>query len=109
MDDLVCISPVDGREFARRRVSSPGGGSRALERARQAQRAWREVPLGERCAILRRFLGELERLNPEIVPELAWQMGRPVRYQGELRSLAERVDAMIALAPEALGDCSITG
>src|SRR4051812_20112118 len=44
----------------------------------------------------------MERLNPEIVPELAWQMGRPVRYGGELRSLKERVEALVALAEEAL-------
>src|SRR4051794_20532784 len=49
-----------------------------------------------------RFLAAMERLNPEIVPELAWQMGRPVRYGGELRSLKERVEALVALAEEAL-------
>ena len=49
-----------------------------------------------------RFLEAMEALNPEIVPELAWQMGRPVRYGGELRSLAERVRGLVEMAPEAL-------
>ena len=49
-----------------------------------------------------RFLEAMETLNPEIVPELAWQMGRPVRYGGELRSLAERVRGLVAIAPKAL-------
>jgi acyl-CoA reductase-like NAD-dependent aldehyde dehydrogenase len=102
MDDLVCISPVDGREVARRAFTPPAEVDRALERARRAQREWREVLVEERCEALRRFLMAMERLNPQIVPELAWQMGRPVRYGGELRSLKERVEAMIALAPEAL-------
>src|SRR5688572_25984345 len=49
-----------------------------------------------------RFLAAMETLNPEIVPELAWQMGRPVRYGGELRSLAERVRGLVEIAPGAL-------
>jgi acyl-CoA reductase-like NAD-dependent aldehyde dehydrogenase len=104
MTDLVCISPVDGREYARRALTPPAEVERVLERARSAQRAWRAVPLAERSAALRRFLAAIEALNAEIVPELAWQMGRPVRFGGELRSLKERVEAMLALAPEALAD-----
>jgi acyl-CoA reductase-like NAD-dependent aldehyde dehydrogenase len=106
MADLVCVSPVDGREYARRPETRAAEVEQALARARGAQREWREVPLAERCEAVARFLAAMERLNPEIVPELAGQMGRPVRYGGELRSLKERVEAMIALAPEALADDS---
>ena len=102
MDDLVCISPVDGREYARRALTPPGEVERALETARRAQREWAQVPLAERCRVVTRFLNALTALNPEIVPELAWQMGRPVRYQGELRSLTERVTEMIAMAQAGL-------
>jgi acyl-CoA reductase-like NAD-dependent aldehyde dehydrogenase len=104
LTDLVCLSPVDGREYARRALTPRAEVDRVLERARRAQRAWREVPLAGRSAAVRRFLEAIEALNADIVPELAWQMGRPVRYGGELRSLKERVEAMIALAPEALAD-----
>ena len=42
-------------------------------------------------------------MKEQIVPELAWQMGRPVRYgAGELRGFEERARHMIAIAPEAL-------
>ena len=42
-------------------------------------------------------------MRDQIVPELAWQMGRPVRYgAGELRGFEERARYMIAIAPEAL-------
>ena len=41
-------------------------------------------------------------MNDEIVPELAWQMGRPVRYGGEKRGIEERVRYMAAIAEEAL-------
>ncbi|HEX8062216.1 MAG TPA: aldehyde dehydrogenase family protein [Allosphingosinicella sp.] len=102
MTDLICISPVDGREYARRPLASEAEVERTLERARRAQREWARVPLDQRCAILLRFLEAAVGLNAAIVPELAWQMGRPVRYGGEVRSLAERVLAMVDLAPEAL-------
>jgi acyl-CoA reductase-like NAD-dependent aldehyde dehydrogenase len=102
MADLVCISPVDGREYARRPPASDAEIERALEKARRAQRDWAAIPIADRRAIVLRFLEAMERLNPDIVPELAWQMGRPVRYGGELRSLAERVRAMVELAEPAL-------
>ena len=102
MEDLICISPVDGREYARRPPTPPAEVERAIEAARRAQRDWARVPLEERCRTVARFVEAMEELNPEIVPELAWQMGRPVRYEGELRSLVERVRDMIELAGEAL-------
>lgn len=102
MTDLVSISPVDGREVARRPQATPAEIDGVLAAARAAQRPWAEVPLAERSAIVRRFLAALAAANDDIVPELAWQMGRPVRYGGELRSLVERVEAMIEEAPAAL-------
>ncbi|HYJ84322.1 MAG TPA: aldehyde dehydrogenase family protein [Allosphingosinicella sp.] len=102
MTDLVCLSPVDGREYARRPLATDAGIERALTEARLAQPEWAGTPLEERCATMLRFLAAMEALNPEIVPELAWQMGRPVRYGGEFRSLAERVTAMVDIAPAAL-------
>jgi acyl-CoA reductase-like NAD-dependent aldehyde dehydrogenase len=102
MAELVCISPVDGREFVRRPLATHAEVERAAARARKAQHDWARTPLEERCAIMLRFLDVMETLNPEIVPELAWQMGRPVRYGGELRSLAERIKGLVEIAPKAL-------
>ena len=102
--DLVCLSPIDGHEVARRRLATDAEIEAAVARARSAQRDWAAIPLAERCATALRFLAAMEALNVEIVPELARQMGRPVRYGGELRSLAERVRAMVELAPAALAD-----
>jgi acyl-CoA reductase-like NAD-dependent aldehyde dehydrogenase len=102
VEELICISPVDGREFARRALTTPAEIERAVDRAREAQREWARAPLQERCATMLRFLDAMERLNGEIVPELAWQMGRPVRYEGELRSLRERVETIASIAEAAL-------
>jgi acyl-CoA reductase-like NAD-dependent aldehyde dehydrogenase len=102
MDEIVCFSPVNGWEYARRPVATSGEIDRALEAARRAQREWARTPIDERCSAMLRFLAAMVTLNPDIVPEIAWQMGRPVRYGGELRSLSERVLAMVDQAPDAL-------
>jgi acyl-CoA reductase-like NAD-dependent aldehyde dehydrogenase len=102
VEELVCISPVDGREYARRPLATDSEVGRALEDARRAQLDWARTPLDERCSTILRFLAAMVALDPEVVPELAWQMGRPIRYGGELRSLSERVLAMVDLAPAAL-------
>jgi acyl-CoA reductase-like NAD-dependent aldehyde dehydrogenase len=41
-------------------------------------------------------------MNAEIVPELAWQMGRPVRFGGEFGGVCERNQYMSRIAEEAL-------
>jgi acyl-CoA reductase-like NAD-dependent aldehyde dehydrogenase len=102
MNELVCLSPVDGREVARRALWPDSDLAAALEAARRAQRSWARVPLDERVAAMLRFLEAMRALNPQIVPELALQMGRPIRYGGELRSLEERVRYMAAIAADAL-------
>lgn len=103
MNDVVCISPIDGNEVARRTPASPGQVEAALDAARAAQAAWREAPVAERARLMLRFLDAMHAMNGEIVPELARQMGRPVRYGGELRSFDERVCHMVAIAEDALG------
>lgn len=96
------ISPVDGSVYAERTQASADDIDRALQAARAAQAAWRRVPLTEKQAILNRFVDALGAMNDAIVPELAWQMGRPVRYGGEYRGVEERSRHMIDIAPSAL-------
>jgi acyl-CoA reductase-like NAD-dependent aldehyde dehydrogenase len=104
MTDLLCISPIDGSELARRPVASEAEIEATLRLSRAAQPGWAAAPLAARKAVIAAFVAALEAANPEIVPELAWQMGRPVRYGGELRSLKERVAALLDLAEVALAD-----
>ena len=79
MDDIVCISPIDGREFVRRRPASDTAIADALTAARKAQAEWAQVPLADRVAAVVKFMEAMLAMNQEIVPELAQQMGRPVR------------------------------
>ena len=101
-NDIVCISPIDGRELVRRSFMSDAAIDAAVTAARNAQREWRTMPLEERCAAVLRFLDALLAMNQEAVPELAQQMGRPVRYGGEFRGVEERTRAMVDIAGESL-------
>ena len=103
MPDIVCISPVDGREVVRRAASSAAEIEASVAAARKAQAEWKRVPVAERGKILSKAVDAMLAMRPEIAPELAWQMGRPVRYGGgELNGFEERARAMIALAESAL-------
>lgn len=102
MTDVVCISPIDGREVARRRTASRNEIERSVMEARSAQREWARVPVADRCAAMLRFLEAMRGQNDSVTRELALQMGRPVRYGGEFRSFEERVRYMVDIAPEAL-------
>ena len=103
MTDIVCISPVDGREYARRPIASQAVIASALTAARRAQVEWRHVPVAERAEILSAAVDAMLAMTDDIAPELSWQMGRPIRYAaGELKGFEERARHMIALAETAL-------
>lgn len=99
------ISPVDGRVYVERELASPQLIDDVLNQARQAQAAWRQVPIEQRTAILTRFCEEFEKRGARIAEELTWQMGRPLRFApNEVRGTLERARHMIAIAPQALAD-----
>lgn len=103
MADVVCISPVDGREVVRRASASGAEIDSAVAAARKAQAEWKRVPIAERGKILSKAVDAMLAMRAEIGPELAWQMGRPVRYgRNELNGFEERARHMIAIAAAAL-------
>jgi acyl-CoA reductase-like NAD-dependent aldehyde dehydrogenase len=105
MNDIVCISPVDGSEVARRATMSDAEVARRVADARAAQRDWAQTSIVERAKYCGAAVDAMLAMGGEIAPELAWQMGRPVRYgAGEMRGFAERARHMIAIAEDALAD-----
>ncbi|QVW21268.1 aldehyde dehydrogenase family protein [Pseudomonas hormoni] len=97
------ISPVDGRVYVERDCADAAQVEQALTTAATAQVLWQRRPLSERAALCTAAVDAMLSMQADIVPELAWQMGRPVRYgAGELRGFAERARHMIAIAPDAL-------
>ncbi len=96
------ISPVDGSVYAERPVATDAEVDAAVSAARAAQAEWRNTPVAERKRLILAFLDALLAMNDDIVTELAWQMGRPVRYGGEKGGVEERTRAMAEMAEAAL-------
>jgi acyl-CoA reductase-like NAD-dependent aldehyde dehydrogenase len=82
-DTVKIISPIDGSIYAERPLASAAEIEGAVIRARAARKAWGETTIPERQKILSHFVDALLLMNDDIVPELAWQMGRPIRFGGE--------------------------
>lgn len=101
-DRVQIVSPIDGRVYAERKVATSAEIDAAVAKTRRAREVWAEVTVKERVKFLEHFLDALLAKNDEIVPELAWQMGRPVRYGGEKRGVEERSRYMIGIAEESL-------
>jgi len=101
-ETVKIISPIDGSVYAERAIASGAEIEAAVIRAKAAKIAWGEVTIPERAKILTHLVDALANANDAIVPELAWQMGRPVRYGGEKRGVEERARHMISIAEESL-------
>jgi acyl-CoA reductase-like NAD-dependent aldehyde dehydrogenase len=100
---IQCISPVDGSVYAERPVADDKAVADTFRSARRAQAEWRRLPIPERAKYCSAAVDAMLAMADEIVPELAWQMGRPVRFGGgELRGFEERARYMIDIAGAAL-------
>jgi acyl-CoA reductase-like NAD-dependent aldehyde dehydrogenase len=102
LETVKIKSPVDGSVYAERPVATDAQAAAAVERARGAQADWARVPVAERGTYMLRMLEALTAMSEEIVTELAWQMGRPVRYGGEFGGVRERTQYMVEIAEQAL-------
>jgi acyl-CoA reductase-like NAD-dependent aldehyde dehydrogenase len=102
MTMIRCVSPVDGTVYAERPALSLDGARAVAGSARKAQKAWAGRPLEERIALVLAGVARLNAMGEEVVTELAWQMGRPVKYGGEFRGFNERANHMAAIAGQAL-------
>ena len=102
MTMIRCISPVDGSVYAERPAMSFDDAAAAVARARKAQRAWAKRPLEERVQLVLKGVARLNEMADVVVEELAWQMGRPVRYGGEFKGFNERSNYVATIAADAL-------
>lgn len=104
-ETLKVISPIDGRVYAERPLGTGADVDKALTRAVRAQKEWARVPLEERIAIAERAMQFFRKQRGPWGLEVTWQMGRPARYSPrEVETAADRGEAMIQLAREALND-----
>ncbi|MFG5381233.1 aldehyde dehydrogenase family protein [Yoonia sp. R2-816] len=104
---ITCISPIDGSVHAERPTLSADAAQAAAARAKAAQSAWAARPLSERVSLVQAGVARVGEMNDDIVPELAHQMGRPIRYGGEFGGFNERATYMARIADDALADITI--
>jgi acyl-CoA reductase-like NAD-dependent aldehyde dehydrogenase len=95
-------SPIDGSIYVERPIATDQAVNAAVERARAAQPGWAALSIAERSKYMLAMLEALVGMADEIVPELAWQMGRPTRYGGEFGGVKERTQYMVEIAEKAL-------
>jgi len=104
---IKCISPIDGSIYAERPILSRSEADAAVTHAKIAQRKWNMYPIEERIELVKAGVAAIGAMNDEIVPEIAWQMGRPIRYGGEFGGFNERASYMADIAIDALAPIEI--
>ena len=108
MNELICISPIDGEIFAKRNTLSLKDAKDKVQLLRAAQKAWSARPLAERISLVMEGVDAVGKMDDQIVPELAQMMGRPIRYGGEFGGFKERAQYMSEIAEQALQDIEIS-
>lgn len=104
---ITLISPIDGQPYAERPLLPLADAQAAVARAGAAQAGWAALPLTERIARVESGIAALNGMKDALTHELAWQMGRPVRYGGELGGVNERAGYMARIAADALAPTEI--
>lgn len=107
-ETVKIISPVDGSVYAERPIATQTELDKAVATAKRVQTDWAALSIAARSAYVLKALDALVAMNGEIVPELAWQIGRPVRYGGEMGGVQERTRYMAEIAESALAPTRYT-
>jgi succinate-semialdehyde dehydrogenase/glutarate-semialdehyde dehydrogenase len=102
---IVSINPTDGRELARYELHSDAYVDQALSAAANAQRTWRNVPVEERCELLRAMARALRAAKPRYAAMITREMGKPVvEAEAEIEKCAYNCDFYADNAPKYLAD-----
>ncbi|WP_202730421.1 aldehyde dehydrogenase family protein [Achromobacter xylosoxidans] len=106
--ELITISPIDGREVVRRPYASEAQVAQALADAQAAQGAWHALGIEQRGRILSDAVARFVAGKAEIARAITIQMGRPLRYTpGEVDGFEARARHMIGIAAEALAPIQV--
>ncbi|MCW0207841.1 MAG: aldehyde dehydrogenase family protein [Achromobacter sp.] len=101
--ELITISPIDGREAVRRPYASEAQIAQALADAQAARPGWQALGVEARGRIVSDAVDRFVAAKDEIARAITIQMGRPLRYTpGEVAGFEARARHMISIAGEAL-------
>jgi acyl-CoA reductase-like NAD-dependent aldehyde dehydrogenase len=100
---VKCVSPVNGETYAEREYSNDEVVDQTFASAANVQGDWAALSIAQRAQYCTAAVDAMLAMADEIIPELSWQMGRPVRYgQGELSGFEERARHMISIVEASL-------
>lgn len=103
--EFTTINPADGSVAVQRAYATAAQLHSALQRAVQAQAAWKQVSVADRASKVGKGVDAFVARKDEIAAELTRQMGRPIRYTpGEVAGFEARARHMISIADSALQD-----
>jgi acyl-CoA reductase-like NAD-dependent aldehyde dehydrogenase len=100
---LAVVNPFDGALLREVPYDTRETLDAKLERARAAQRKWRELPLEQRMHQVKSSVEYFRKNLDEIARDVTLQMGKPIKEaRGEVKTLLARSDYMLSIAPSAL-------
>lgn len=111
-DELISLNPATEAAIGAVPVSSPAEVEQAVARARAAQPAWARTPVGERAALIQRFVRSLVDQRQSIAARLSAEVGKPV-FEALMHEVAgltligryysQNAESMLAARPIPLG------
>ena len=106
VNSIEVDNPYSGQVAASVQILDTADVVAQVVRAKNVQRVWaEETTIPERVAMCARFLDALEADGETIAREISMQMGKPLAAaRGEVKGVRERAEAMMSLAPAALGN-----
>jgi acyl-CoA reductase-like NAD-dependent aldehyde dehydrogenase len=104
------VSPIDGSVVVELPLAADAEADKAVATAAQAQKKWRQLPVAQRVALVRKMVDWCVGRADAIGEELTRQMGRPIAYTpNEIRrGFQERAQHMCSIAEEALQEIAVT-
>ncbi|MGH7322068.1 MAG: aldehyde dehydrogenase family protein [Candidatus Rokuibacteriota bacterium] len=78
---------------------------RVVAQARDAQRAWRRVPVAERVRIVAQMVPAFRAMADQVALDITRQMGKPLQQsRNEINTMIDRAETMCRLSAAALAD-----
>ena len=105
MPSLVVDDPYTLEPACTVTLADDAAVTKVLDRARDAQRAFRKTTVAERVALCERAVAAMERDAPHITADISRMMGKPLaQAENEVKGMASRARYLMAIAEAQLRD-----
>ena len=99
------VNPATEAPLREIRYTTPAELDQVVARARDAQRAWRRVPVTERVRVVGQMVPAFRATAEPVALDITRQMGKPLQQaRNEIITMIDRVETMARLAATALAD-----